>query len=103
VDASDIKTMHLLPKFSDKRLRPFKVVQVVGKGAYKLELPPCYSQLHLVFPVVKLELAKPDPFSGCPWSDEPPPILWTDGDERWEVDKIPEAWVRDSSLWYMVR
>jgi hypothetical protein len=71
VDASDIKTTHLSPKFSDKRLRPFKVVQVVGKGVYKLKLPPHYSQLHPVFPVVKLELAKPDPFPGHPRNDEP--------------------------------
>jgi hypothetical protein len=62
VDASDIKTTCPSPKFSDKRLGPFKVVQVVGKGAYKLELLLCYSQLHPVFPVVKLELAKLDPF-----------------------------------------
>jgi hypothetical protein len=39
VDASDIKMTHLSPKFSDKRLGPFKVVKVVGNGAYKLELP----------------------------------------------------------------
>jgi hypothetical protein len=61
VDASNIKTTCPSPKFSDKRLGPFKVVQVVGKGTYKLELPPRYSQLHPVFPVVKLKLAKPDP------------------------------------------
>ncbi|KAJ7366419.1 hypothetical protein DFH08DRAFT_948449 [Mycena albidolilacea] len=45
---------------------PFKVMQVVEKGAYKLELPPHYSQLHLVFPVMKLELAKLDPFPRHP-------------------------------------
>jgi hypothetical protein len=66
VDASDIKTTCLSPKFSDKRLGPFKVVKVVGNGVYKLELPPRYSQLHPVFPVVKLELVKPDPFPGRP-------------------------------------
>jgi phytoene dehydrogenase-like protein len=57
----------------------------MGKGAYKLELPPRYSQLHPIFPVVKLKLAKPDPFPGCPWNDEPPPVLQTDRDERWEL------------------
>jgi hypothetical protein len=82
VDVSDIKTTCLSLKFSDKRLRPFKVVKVVGNGAYKLELPPRYSQLHLVFPVVMLKLAKPEPFPGHPWNDEPPPVLQTDGDER---------------------
>jgi hypothetical protein len=91
VDASNIKTTRPSPKFSDKRLGPFKVVKVVGNGAYKLELPPCYSQLHPVFPVVKLELAKPDPFPGHPWHDEPLPVLQPDGDERWEVDEILEA------------
>jgi hypothetical protein len=85
VDASDIKTTHPAPKFSDKWLRPFKVVKVVGNGAYKLELPPRYSQLHPVFPVVKLELAKPDLFPRHPWNDEPPPILQTDRHKRWDV------------------
>jgi hypothetical protein len=91
VDASDIKTTHPSPKFSDKQLRPFKVVKVVGNNAYKLELPPRYSQLHPVFPVVKLELAKPDLIPSRPWNEEPPPILWTDGDERWEVGEILEV------------
>jgi hypothetical protein len=70
--------MHLSPKFSDKQLRPFKVVKVVGNGAYKLDLPPRYSQLHLVFPVVRLELAKPDLFPSHPRNDEPPPVLQMD-------------------------
>jgi hypothetical protein len=103
VDVSDIKTARPSPKFSDKRLGPFQVMQVVGKGAYKLQLPPHYSQLHPVFPVVKLELVKPDLFPGRPWNDKPPPILQTDGDERWEVDEILKAWVWYGILWYMVR
>jgi hypothetical protein len=103
VDASDIKTTRPSPKFSDKQLGPIKVVQVVGKGVYKLELPPRYSQLHPVFPVVKLKLVKPDPFPRRPRTDEPPPVLWTDEDERWEVDEILEARVQYGSLWYMVR
>jgi hypothetical protein len=93
VDASDIKTTCLLPKFSDKQLSPFKVIKVVGNGAYKLKLPPRYSQLHPVFPVVKLKLAKLDPFPSCPRNNKPPPILWTDRDERWEVAEILEAQV----------
>jgi hypothetical protein len=50
---SDIRTTSA--KFWDKWLGPFKVVKVVGKGAYKLELPPWCSQIHLV---VKLELCQ---------------------------------------------
>jgi hypothetical protein len=103
VDVSDNKTICLSPKFSDKRLGPFKVMKVVGKGAYKLELPPCYSQLLPVFLVVKLELAKPDLFPGRPRSDEPPPILQMDGDKTRGVAEILETQVCHSSLWYMVR
>jgi hypothetical protein len=102
VDASDIKTTCPLPKFSDKQLGPFKVVKAVGNSAYKHELLPCYSQLRPVYPVVKLELAKPDPFSGPPLHDELPPVLQTDGDKRWEVDEILEVRVRYGSLWYIV-
>jgi hypothetical protein len=102
VDVSDIKTTCPSPKFSDKRLRPFKVVKVVGNGAYKLELLPRYSQLHLVFLVVKLELVKPDPFPRCPRNDEPLPVLQTNSNERWEVAEILEARVCYSSIWYMV-
>jgi hypothetical protein len=103
VDASDIKTTCPSPKFSDKQLRPFKVMKVVGKGAYKLELPPHYSQFHMVFSVVKLELVKSEPFPGHPQNNELLPILQMDQDERWEVAKILEAQVRYGSLWYMVQ
>jgi hypothetical protein len=37
---------------------------------------------------VKLELAKPDPFPRHLRNDEPPPVLQTDRDERWEVAEI---------------
>jgi hypothetical protein len=106
VDMSDVKTMCLSPKFSHKQLGPFKVVKVVGKGVCKLKLPLCYSQLHLVFPmvfpVVKLKLAKPDLFPSCPWNNELLPILQMDGDKRGKVAEILEAQVCYSGLWYMV-
>ena len=73
LDASDIQTTRPSVKFADKHLGPFKVVKIVGKGVYKLKLPPWYSQLHPVFPVVKLQLAEPDPFPGCPQNDKTPP------------------------------
>jgi hypothetical protein len=103
VDASDIKTTCPSPNFSDKWLGPFKVMLVIGKGVYKLELPPRYSQLHPVFLVVKLELAKLNPFPGRPWNDKPPPVLQMDGDKQWEVAEILEVKVHYSGFWYMVQ
>jgi hypothetical protein len=40
---------------------------------------------------------------GRPLNDEPLPILWTDGDKRWEVAEILEARVCYGGLWYMVQ
>src|ERR1700709_2086924 len=54
LDASDIQTTRPSPGLSHRRLGPFKVVKVVGRGAYKRDLPPHLSRLHPVFPVVKL-------------------------------------------------
>jgi hypothetical protein len=78
-------------------------VKVVGKGAYKLKLLLCYSQLHLVFLVMKLELVKPDLFPTHPQNDELLPVLQTDRNKRWEVIKILKARIHYSSLWYMVQ
>jgi hypothetical protein len=40
VNMSEIQMTCPSAKFSDKQLSPFKVVKVVRKGVYKLELPP---------------------------------------------------------------
>ena len=103
LDASDIQTTRPSEKFSHKRLGPFRVSKVVGRGAYKLELPPRLSGLHPVFPVVKLQLAEDDPFGGRPRYEEPPPILGTGPEAEWEVEEILDAKYRWRSLWYFVR
>jgi hypothetical protein len=75
LDASNIQMTWLSPELSHRCLGPFKVIKVIGRGAYKLELPPRLSWLHPVFPVVKLQLAEDDPFEGHPGYDEPAPVL----------------------------
>ena len=104
LDASDIQTTRPSPGLSHRRLGPFKVVKVVGRGAYKLELPPRLSRLHPIFPVVKLELTEDDPYPGRPGYDEPAPVLPdVPGDApEWEVEEILDAKTRWKSLWYFV-
>ncbi|KAJ7812553.1 hypothetical protein B0H14DRAFT_3879608 [Mycena olivaceomarginata] len=65
------KAKAALVKAKDKFKLPFKVMQVVGKGAYKLELPPA------LLP--------------APPKRQAPPVLRTDRDKRWEVAKTLEA------------
>ena len=101
LDASDIHTTRPSAKVSHRCLGPFKVVKVVSCGAFKLDLPPRYSSLHPVFPVVKLRLVEDDPFEGRPQNDEPPPVLDVPSDQQWEVDEILDAKIWWGSLGYM--
>ena len=103
LDASDIQTTRPSEKFSHRRLGPFRVSGVIGRGAYKLDLPPRLSRLHPVFPVVKLELAEDDPFEGRPRYEEPPPVLGTGPEAEWEVEEVLDAKYRYRGFWYFVR
>jgi hypothetical protein len=64
LDGSDIATNRPSSKLSHRRLGLFVIDKRVGRGAYRLILPPQLRHLHPVFPVVKLSLAHPDPILG---------------------------------------
>lgn len=101
LDASDIKMTRPSVKLSDRRLGLFKVLAAIERAMYKLELPQRYSQLHLVFPIVKLQLVEPKQFPGHLTYDEPPPEI-KDGHKEWEVQEILEAKICWGILWYIV-
>ena len=63
-----------------------------------MDLPPCYSSLHPVFLVVKLQLMEDNPFEGRSQNDKPPPVLDVLGDQQWEVNEILDAKIRWGSL-----
>jgi hypothetical protein len=64
LDGSDIATNRPSSKLSHQRSGPFVIDKCVGRGAYRLVLPPQLHRLHPVFPVVKLSPAYPDPILG---------------------------------------
>ena len=76
VDATDIATDRPSVKLAHRRLGPYPIEARIRYGAYCLKLPPSLSQLHPVFPIVKLTLATPDPIISQ--RSEPPPhqSLW---------------------------
>jgi hypothetical protein len=61
VDTTDIATDRPSTKLAHC---PYPIEARVVYGTYRLKLPPSLSQLHLVFPIVKLTLAAPDPIIG---------------------------------------
>ena len=66
---------------------PFRVIERIGKLAYRLELPPTM-RIHNVISIAHLEPATnpaDDPYGRA--RQESPPIL-VDGQEEWEIEKI---------------
>jgi len=90
LDASDIKTTHLFPKLSHRRLGPFEVERQVGLLAYRLKLPYGLRKLHPVFNVVKLSAAPNDLIPGRKPLALPPPIV-IDGEPEWEVEEVLDS------------
>jgi hypothetical protein len=84
LDGSNIATNRPSSKLSYRRLGPFVVEACVGRGTYRLALPPHFRCLHPVFPVVKLYIAHPDPIPGrCPAPPPPPTLI--DSEDEYEV------------------
>jgi hypothetical protein len=90
LDGSNIATNQPSSKLSHCRLGPFLIKACVGNRAYHLTLPPQLQQLHLVFPVVKLSRALPDPILGHRPAP-PPPLTLIDGEAEYEVEAILDS------------
>ena len=102
VDASDILLDRPSQKLASLRLGPFKVLEAVGTGAYRIELPPSLGRLHPVFPVVKLTPVPVDPFPGRR-QDRPPDPTLVDGEEHYEVETVLDSRVRYRRTEYLVK
>lgn len=81
LEGSNICTNQPSAKLGDCQYGPFKVVEKVGKGAWKLELPPGWS-IHPVFHKLLLT-----PYRGAERNARPLPDL-VKGQEEFEVEKV---------------
>ena len=104
LDGSDIRTTRPSKKLSHRWLGPYTVLQEVGKGAYKLKLPPSMKLIHPVFPVIKLDRYEEDPIPGRR-PDPPPEPEIIDDEPEWEVEEILDSrrFGRWKKLQYFVR
>jgi transposase InsO family protein len=71
------------PKLLPKWIGPYTITEVIGKGAYRLDLPPAM-KAHPVFNVVSL---KPFLSDG---RDQPPPPTLVDGELEFTIDQVLE-------------
>jgi hypothetical protein len=75
-------------KLALKWMGPFRIVQKIGKKAYKLDLPESMRITH-VFNVKRLELWRQDErFEGREQVLRPPPEVTADGEQVFEVEAI---------------
>src|ERR1700694_2059260 len=78
-------------KLGMQRVGPFRIIDKVGRLAYKLEFPDD-RRIHPVISVAQLEPAPSnDPFDR---GVEPPPAVEVDGEEEFEIDAILESQIR---------
>lgn len=71
-------------KLRDNKWGPFKILEMVGSQAARLDLPPS-SRVHPVISTRHLQPFIPDKFGR---SCKPPPTSVIDGDPAWEVEYI---------------
>ena len=60
------------------------------------------SQLHPVFPVVKLTLALEDPIPGC-HASPPPPLVLLDGKEHFKVEQVLDSHMQRGWLQFLIK
>lgn len=100
LSAKNLKQKRPSKKLSHKFLGPFKVLEPVGKQAYRLALPPTY-KIHPVFHVSYLE-----PYQRREGDDDipsmPPPELIND-EEEWEVEEVLGRKTRKGEIFYKVK
>jgi len=100
LSSKNIRLARPSKKLDNRFLEPFKILEVVGKQAYRLELPQTYNRIHPVFHVSLLEPYQRH--AGEEPSIPPPAILLPDGEE-WEVEKILDECKHYKKTQYLVK
>jgi hypothetical protein len=100
LSTKNLKLARPCRKLSERFIGPFLITDIIGKQAYKLQLPP-QVRTHPVFHVSLLESYKPRPGEDPAIHD--PPIVLPDGTEEWEIEKIVDDRVRYGKTEYRCR
>ncbi|KAI0996911.1 hypothetical protein K3495_g11272 [Podosphaera aphanis] len=96
-----IKTLRPSKKLDFKKGGPFKIIEPIGKYAFKLEIPSS-AKIHPVFHVSLLSPVASDPLPGQDYG--PPPLLEAENDDsEYEVEKVIGSYWENGQFFYLVR
>ncbi|KAL2695022.1 hypothetical protein AAEP93_005845, partial [Penicillium crustosum] len=85
-------------KLSPRWIGPFRILECIGKQAYRLRLPDQYAAIHNVFPISLLQ-----PWHQRKGEPEQLPLPELADDDEWEVEEIKDdRWIEDE-LHYLVK
>ena len=85
-------------KLSPRWIGPFRILECVGKQAYRLLLPDEYAAIHNVFPVSLLQ-----PWEQREGEPEQLPLPELADDDEWEVEEIKDDQCFEDELHYLVK
>ena len=102
LDVANIKTTCTSKKLDAKFHRLFKVLEVVGKSAYKLELPPTWT-IHNTFHEFKLKPAHKPVFPKQKETQLRPPPDIINGEEEHEVEIIQKVWKKQGKREFLIK
>ena len=88
VNMKNMKTKHLSKKLDYKKLGPVKVVEKIGKRAFKVELPP-QAKNHAVFHESKLEPYRQSMMDGH--HQPPPPVEELEEESHYIIEGIGKS------------
>ena len=101
LEGTNIRSERPSKKLDDKRFGPFKIVEKVGKAAYKLKLDAKWRNVHPVFHESLLHPYASPTFPTQQKPPPPPPDL-IQGVEEQEIEEILASWERRGNIEYLV-
>src|SRR5882757_11328057 len=102
LDGRNIKTLRPSKKLDQKKLGPFKIVEMIGKRSYQLQLPRSWNRIHPVFNEVLLSPYYLPQFPTQQLPDPPGPVNM-EGYPEYEVEEILSSRKRGRGIQYLVK